>query len=153
MRVATVSFWPDRSIFIRSFFFRNRWSSLILCVICQVLNSNSKSTHMFQMILWPPFNIHVSKITCFRPKFEKVPFICFHFFDWESIVSVMSLCDRHNRMKIAWKSCMQCLYIENDAYVSNFIMPSQEEKVTNEMTGLSTIVWCDWTMSILVTSW
>jgi hypothetical protein len=32
------------------------------------------------------------------------------------------------------------MYIENHAYASNFITTSQEEKVTNEITGFSTIV-------------
>jgi hypothetical protein len=36
-------------------------------------------------------------------------------------------------------------YIENPAYASNFMTTSQEEKVTNEITGFSTVVGCDWT--------
>jgi hypothetical protein len=31
-------------------------------------------------------------------------------------------------------------YIENPAYASDFIMTSQEEKMTNEITGFWTIV-------------
>ena len=44
-------------------------------------------------------------------------------------------------------------YIENSAYASNFIMTSQEQKVTNKITGFSTIEWFDWTISFLMTSW
>jgi hypothetical protein len=31
-------------------------------------------------------------------------------------------------------------YIENDAYVSNFVITSQEQTVSNEITGFLTIV-------------
>ena len=42
------------------------------------------------------------------------------------------------------------LTIKNPTFASNFIMASQEEKVTNEITGFSTIVCCDCTMSFLM---
>ena len=38
------------------------------------------------------------------------------------------------KLPVSWS-----LYIENPAYASNFIMTSQKEKVTNEITEFSTI--------------